>query len=102
LESSLSGERWEFSALAGEQVQFHLLATSSPGIQFGLTGPGGFVGFSGLTADSPPVTLPTTGDYALTVHSAQQQAGAYAFELETPPIALTLGTPLTESLAGSG
>jgi RHS repeat-associated protein len=102
LESSISVDRWEFSAPANQQVQLHLLAASSPGIQFGLTGPGGFVGFSGLTADSPPVTLPVTGEYTLTVHAAQQQAGAYAFELETPPIALTLGTPLTESLAGSG
>jgi RHS repeat-associated protein len=102
LESSISVDRWEFSAPANQQVQLHIIAASNPGIQFGLTGPGGFVGFSGLTSDSPPVTLPITGDYTLTVASAQQQAGAYAFDLETPPIALTLGTPLTEPLAGSG
>jgi RHS repeat-associated protein len=102
LESSIGVDHWHFSALTGQQAQFHLMASAGPGIQFDLTGPGGFVGFSGLTADSPPVTLPTSGDYTLTVHSAGQQAGAYAFELQTPPIALTLGTPLTEPLAGSG
>ena len=53
LDTPVSMDRWEFSAVANQQVQFHLVAASSPDIQFDLSGPGGFTGFTGLTADSP-------------------------------------------------
>jgi RHS repeat-associated protein len=102
LDTRVAVDRWQFSAPANEQVQFQLLAAANPGIQFDLTGPAGFTGFTDLTADSPPVTLPASGDYTLTARVAGAQPGAYAFELRTAPIALTLGTPFTESLAGSG
>jgi RHS repeat-associated protein len=103
LNTPVSLDRWNFSAAANEQVQLHIVAASSPEIEFDLSGPGGFVGFTGLTADSGPVTLPTSGSYTLTAHLAgQEQTGAYAFEMERMPIGLTLGTPFTQALAGSG
>ena len=44
--SAASVDHWNFSAVAGQQVQFHLV-NAAPGIAFRLTGPGGFVGFDG-------------------------------------------------------
>ncbi len=70
LGTPVSEDRWAFTALAGQQVQFHLVAASSPSVQFDLTGPGGFAGFTGLTADSAPVSLPSTGTYTLTARVA--------------------------------
>ncbi len=102
LDTPASVDRWTFAAVANEQVQFHLVAASSPDVQFDLSGPGGFVGFTGLTADSSSVTLPAAGSYTLTVRIAGGQPGAYAFALESSPIDLTLGTAFEEPLAGSG
>jgi len=102
LDSPVSVDRWEFSAVADVQVQLHVVAAANPGIQFDLTGPGGFTGFTGLTADSPSVTLPTSGTYTLTVRAGGGQPGAYAFELQSSPIDLALGTAFQEPLAGSG
>jgi RHS repeat-associated protein len=100
LDTTLSEDRWDFSALAGQPVQLHLVAASSPDIQFNLSGPGGFIGFTGLTSDSPRVTLPSDGTYTLTARVAGEQAGAYAFVMQTDPIDLTLGTPYHGTLAG--
>jgi RHS repeat-associated protein len=102
LDTPVSVDSFDFSAMAGQHVQFHLVAASSPDIQFGLTGPGGYVGFTDLSADSPPLTLPSTGNYTLTAHVAGAQPGAYAFAMQTSPIDLTLGTPYHGTLAGSG
>jgi RHS repeat-associated protein len=102
LGTPVSEDRWAFTALANEQVQFHLVAASSPSVQFDLTGPGGFAGFMGLTADSPPVSLPSTGTYTLTARVAGAPVGAYAFVVETSPIQLALGIAFDENLAGSG
>ena len=38
---------------------------SQPGIQFKLTGPDGWIGFSNLTSDSALINLPTSGGYTL-------------------------------------
>jgi hypothetical protein len=102
LDTPVSLDSFDFSAMAGQRVQFHLVATSSPDIQFGLTGPAEYVGFTGLTADSPPLTLPTTGNYTLTAQVAGTEPGAYAFVMQTSPIDLTLGSPYQGTLAGSG
>jgi RHS repeat-associated protein len=102
LDTPVSVDHWQFSAPANEQVQFHLIAATNPGIQFDLTGPAGFTGFTGLTADSAPVILPAAGDYTLTARVAGGQAGAYAFVMQINPIRLTLGTPFSQTLAGSG
>jgi len=102
LDTPVSEDRWEFTAVANEQVEFHLIAAANSDIQFDLTGPGGFAGFTGLTADSPPVVLPAAGGYTLTALVAGDAAGAYSFRMESSPIALTLGTPFHEPLAGSG
>jgi RHS repeat-associated protein len=101
-DTPISVDRWEFSAADGEQVQFHVVAASSKDIVFDLSGPGGFVGFTGLEADSAVLTLPISGAYTLTARLAGPQLGAYAFVMETTPIDLTPGTPITEPLAGSG
>ena len=52
---------WTFTALAGEQVKFHLINETSTGLLYSLTGPNGFSGFSNLTGDSPLINLPSSG-----------------------------------------
>ena len=51
-------DAWNFAAAANQQVLFHLVAASSPGVLFRLIGPGGFVGFTDLATDSGLVTPP--------------------------------------------
>src|SRR6185503_8220273 len=58
-------DAWVFSAAAGQQLQFDLVNISRAGVQFSLTGPNGWRGFSSLTNDSAPVTLPSSGAYRL-------------------------------------
>jgi RHS repeat-associated protein len=94
---------WTFSAPAGQQIRLNLLAAAAPGIQFDLSGPGGFSGFTGLTASSGLVSLPTSGEYTLKAHSTQGLAQAYAFRLDvTSQTDLVLGTVYQGILAGSG
>jgi RHS repeat-associated protein len=102
LDTPISVDRWTFSAAAGQQVQFHLVAASSPDIEFELTGPGGFVGFTGLAADSAPLELTAAGSYTLTVHSPTGQTGGYAFTMQASPIDLTTGVPFSGILVGDG
>jgi RHS repeat-associated protein len=95
-------DRWTFSATANTAVQFQWVNASGP-IQFALTGPGGWTGFSGLTGNSGPITLPTAGSYTLTASSSGEQGGAYAFRLvQLSVTGLTLGTPYGGTLADSG
>jgi YD repeat-containing protein len=72
---------WTFSAQANQQVQFDLLNSSNPAVEFDLIGPGGFRAFTNATASSGLINLPTSGDYALAVHSINGQTGSYAFDL---------------------
>ncbi|HYT94193.1 MAG TPA: nidogen-like domain-containing protein, partial [Gemmataceae bacterium] len=103
LYSPFAIDRWTFTGTANQQVQFNLLGAANTGIQFDLAGAGSATLFSNLTASSDPVTLPTTGDYVLTVHSANGQAGAYSFSLNQIAVStLTLGTPYTGTLLASG
>ena len=100
--SAASVDHWNFSAVAGQQVQFHLVS-AAPGIAFRLTGPGGFVGFDNLQGDSPLVTLSASGNYVLTAYGLGGQTGNYAFRLwQTSQTDLALDTPYNGTLAGSG
>src|SRR4029078_2947260 len=94
---------WTFTAAANQQVTFDWLNAAPPSLQFKLTGPHGFIGFSGLTGDSGLVTLPSNGVYTLEATAGANQAGSYAFKLlETSQTLLPLGTPYTGTLIGSG
>ena len=100
LDSDASVDNWTFSAAANTQVQFNLIANANPAIEFDLTGPNGFTAFSNSATSSSLITLPSSGNYVLTVHNA---TGAYAFEVnQTPQANLTIGTPFQGNLNGSG
>ena len=100
IDSPYSQDHWTFSAVANQQIKFDLLAAANPSIKFELTGPGGYVGFTGLSTSSDLLTLPTSGTYTV---SASGGAGAYAFRLDqTSQVALALGTSYQGTLAGSG
>ena len=72
-------------------------------LQFKLTGPNNFTGFSGLTGDSGLVTLPANGTYTLEVTAGANQGGSYAFRLvETSQTVLTLGMPYSGTMIASG
>jgi RHS repeat-associated protein len=102
LATAYSIDQWTFSATANTSVQFQWVNASGP-IQFSLTGPGGWAGFSDLTTSSGPVTLPVSGTYTLEVTSAGNQGGSYAFNLgQLSETTLTLGTPYNGTLAGNG
>jgi len=95
-----STDLWTFSAAANTQVKFLLLAESAGGLNFSLTGPNGFTGFTNITGSSTLVTLPTSGTYTLT---AQGTGGKFAFEVaQTNQTLLSLGTPFSGTFAGSG
>src|SRR5262249_42779783 len=100
IDNAFAAHRWAFTATAGEQVQ--LVATANPsGLAFDLTGPGGFSGFANLTGNSGLVTLPASGGYTLTVHSAGGRTGAYAFTLlESTVDAVPLGGSAGGTLVG--
>jgi RHS repeat-associated protein len=100
--STATVDHWNFSAVAGQQVQFHLV-NAAPGILFRLTGPGGCIGFDGLHGDSPLVNLPSSGSYVLTAYGSGGQTGSYAFSLtQTSQTDLILDTPYNGTLTGSG
>ena len=102
LADSYSVDHWTFSAAAGEQVQFKFVAAASSDIQFDLTGPNGYTAFSGSTASSDPINLPSDGTYTVTVHTASLPGG-YAFQLQQISVTpLALGTPYYGTLAASG
>jgi hypothetical protein len=103
IETPYSVDRWTFSAVAGQQVQFDLVNMSGTGIVFDLTGPGGWTGFSDIAGDSDLITLPALGNYALTAHgTGGQYGGTYAFSLKETAVAdLNLGDVYTGEFAGS-
>jgi len=103
LNSPYSQDQWTFSAVANTQIQFNLLASASPSLQFSLTGPDGFTGFTGLSSSSGPVNLPISGSYTLTAYSVAGATRAYSFDLEQTSVTdLTLGIPYQGTLAGNG
>jgi RHS repeat-associated protein len=103
IESPYNQDQWTFSASANTQIQFNLIASQSSLIQFSLTGPDGFTGFTGQSTSSGLITLPDSGTYTLIVTTSGAEAGAYAFQLlQTTQMDLTIGTPYEGTLAGSG
>ncbi|HEY1378789.1 MAG TPA: RHS repeat-associated core domain-containing protein [Gemmataceae bacterium] len=103
LETPFGIDHWTFTAAANQQVTFDWVNAAPTTLQFKLTGPNDFVGFTGLTGDSSPVTLPADGTYTLEVTAGANQDGSYAFRLlETSQTVLTLGTPFAGNLIGSG
>src|ERR1043166_2330790 len=104
IETPYSVDRWTFSAVAGQQVQFDWINASASGVAFGLRGPNGPVGFTNLVGDSGLINLTTSGNYTLTAHGTGGAYDiAYAFRLlETIQTALPLGTNYTGQFSGSG
>jgi RHS repeat-associated protein len=104
VDTPYSTDRWPFYGVAGQQVRLNLLNTSTASIVFDLTGPEGWVGFSGITGSSGLITLPSSGVYTLTAHvTGGQYGGAYSFRLqETTQTNLTLGVTYQGTLAASG
>ncbi|MEI7902427.1 MAG: DUF6531 domain-containing protein, partial [bacterium] len=104
IENPYSVDRWEFSAVAGQQVRFDLVNASGPGIAFDLAGPSAWTGFADITGDSALVTLPFSGGYTLTAHgTGGDQDRTYAFRMaETAQTNLQSGATYTGHLAGSG
>src|SRR5262249_46276195 len=103
LETPFSVDRWTFTAAANQQVTFDWVNAAPATLQFKLTGPNNFVGFSGLIGASGLVTLPTDGTYTLEVTAGANQGGSYAFRIvETSQTVLTLGTTYGGTLIGSG
>lgn len=103
LDTQYSIDRWTFSGVAGQQVQFDLLAAASAGIRFKLTGPGGSILFDNLAADSSLVSLTSSGEYVLEATSLGPAGGAYTFEMkQTTQTALTLGQTYNGTFTGTG
>ena len=67
LQTPYSVDQWTFTAAAGVVIRLDSISTSVPGVAFDLQGPGGWIGFSGLTSQSSLITLPTNGTYSLVV-----------------------------------
>ncbi len=96
-------EQWTFSAVAGQQIQFDLLRSTTSGISYSLSGPGGYVGFEGLTDDSPLINLPTSGAYTLKAAGPTGETGSYKFVIRQSGITpLVLGSAYTGNWVGSG
>ena len=97
-------QQWTFTALADEQVKFHLINETSTGLLYTLTGPNGFTGFSNLTADSSLVTLPSSGVYTLSVIGQNGATGNYSFVVNpTTQTDLPLnGGAINGTIAGAG
>ncbi len=104
IETPFSVDRWTFSAVAGQQVRFDLVAASAPGVAFTLRGPSGWVGFSNLVNDSSLVTLPVDGSYTLSAFNSGGAANiAYSFKLdETVQTPLAIGATFNGQFTGDG
>jgi RHS repeat-associated protein len=96
-------DEWNFSGLAGQQIQFELAATSASGLVYSLTGPGGYVAFQNITGSSNLIDLPASGNYTLTVYGVNGATGAYSFQIaQTSVTPLTSGVVYSGTWAGSG
>jgi RHS repeat-associated protein len=94
-------DRWTFSGIAGQVINFNLINAENPHIVFDLTGPAGFTAFSSQSIDTNLISLPATGSYTVSVHTTQRATGAYAFKLESVSVnTLGLNGTFTGTLAG--
>ena len=103
LASPYDQDRWTFAAQALQQIGFDLIGTTSSAIQFKLTGPNGWVGFTGLGADMELLTLPLSGAYTLEANADGGDPGSYSFRIKAiSQTALNLGIPYTGTLTEDG
>ncbi|MCG8599810.1 MAG: hypothetical protein MI807_06690, partial [Verrucomicrobiales bacterium] len=104
IETPYSVDTWTFFASAGQQISLNLRDLSTPGIEFALNGPNDWSGFSQISEDSDPVTLPFSGEYTLTVSGTGGSYNtSYAFQLEeTSRAELTINSTYNGNLDGSG
>src|SRR5207244_12335346 len=94
-------DRWNFSAAADTQIQFDLVNKSNPALLFDLAGPNGYAHANLQNGDF--LTLPTAGNYVVSVSTQSQQPGAYGFRVRLATVTnLTLGTLFTGGFDGSG
>jgi len=102
IESPFGVDRWTFSAAAGQQIRFDLTALNSSDLRFTLTGPEGYVGFTGIAGDSALLTLPFTGQYVLAASAVGAATGQYGFRIvDTVVTDLAFETPQTVTHAGT-
>ncbi len=104
IETPYSVDLWNFSAVANQQVRFHLLNASSPGVVFDLKGPSGWIGFTNLAGDSDLITLPTSGSYTMTARGTGGAYGInYAFMMEqVVQTTISAGSSISGQLVGNG
>jgi RHS repeat-associated protein len=103
LERLYSQDHWTFSARAGQVVRLDLLNSDVIGLQFQLTGPEGWIGFTDQPGDTDPITLPLDGQYVLNAYSNGLDTGSYAFQLNGLDItSLELGVEFSGALLGMG
>lgn len=103
IESLYSVDQWTFSGTTNQVIEFDFLNATFAGIGFTLSGPDGWVGFENESGDVPLLTLPADGSYVLSVDSAGQGTGVYAFRLNSATdIPLTLGVAESGELTGHG
>ncbi len=103
LETPFSVDRWVFSATAGQQIELDLKASDFAQPVFSLQGPEGQVVFDTEVPHGRLVTLPTTGEYRLTVRGDNGDIGAYAFEATEKSLTeLAVGSRFDGSWASSG
>src|SRR5262249_39665623 len=103
ISSPYNVDEWTFSALANQQIKFDLLSSTSDLVRFDLTGPNGASVFSGLSASSDLVTLPTSGTYVLRSYTVSGATGAYVFRLDqTSQTDLAVGAAYQGNLIGTG
>ena len=103
IELPYSLDHWTFSGSANQVVQLDVLESQASGIEFELTGPGGWTGFVHQTDDSPLIPLPADGQYVLAAKTDGRDVGAYTFRfngLQAVPLTLGVGEP--GLLTGSG
>jgi RHS repeat-associated protein len=104
IESPYSVDRWQFVGFEDQQVRFNLVNSTDPGIEFSLTGPDGWVGFSGLNASSDLLNLPAPGMYTLEARgTGGLNGGDYLMRLdEVSPIMIDLDSMFSGTLLATG
>ncbi|MBI3959975.1 MAG: RHS repeat protein [Chloroflexi bacterium] len=98
-----SVDRWNFAAVAGQQIRFRLINRTSSGLLFRLTAPDGSNLFDNQATDSSLITLPQSGKYVLSAFGSDGQTGDYAIRLEeTTQTVITTNQPYTGTFVGAG
>lgn len=96
-------DRWTFTGAAGQQLRLDPVNSSGPGVAYTLRGPGDWVGFDKIAAQSDLISLPFTGTYTLVAMETGDSSDLnYAFRLvETQQISLTPNVPYTGEFVGN-